>query len=248
MSAPPSLPGPFAGAEGSRAAPRAWTGAASIAVHIVAHGAVLVLPLLYDKNLPETATQVRAFFAEPLQVAAPPPPPPPPPAAARAPSLPHVATPATGLVAPVEIPTEIIPEQGLDLGVEGGAPGGVEGGVPGGVVGGVVGGMPDAPPPPPMKVLRAGIDVTAPRKLKDVPPVYPTLAVEAHVQGVVTLECRVDPRGRIAEVKVLRGILLLNDAAVEAVRQWVYTPTLVNGVPVPVLMTVTVTFQLTRPS
>ena len=75
-------------------------------------------------------------------------------------------------------------------------------------------------------------------------PVYPDLAVKARLQGVVILECQIDVRGRVAEAKVLRGNPLLTDAAVEAVRQWVYTPTLVNGVPVPVLMVVTVTFNL----
>jgi protein TonB len=147
----------------------------------------------------------------------------------------------------VAVPTEIVPEEGLDLGVDGGAPGGVEGGVPGGVVGGIVGGLPEAPPPPPARPVRAGIDVREPRRVKGVAPVYPTLAVESRVQGVVVLECRIDARGRVESVEVLRGNALLNDAAVEAVRQWVYTPTLVNGVPVPVLMTVTVTFQLTQP-
>jgi protein TonB len=61
----------------------------------------------------------------------------------------------------------------------------------------------------------------------------------------VILECVIDPRGRVAEVKVLRGVPLLEEAAVDAVRQWVYTPTLMDGVPVPVLLTVTVRFGLT---
>jgi TonB family protein len=52
------------------------------------------------------------------------------------------------------------------------------------------------------------------------------------------------PRGRVTEVRLLRGIPLLDDAAIEAVRQWVYTPTLLNEVPVPVIMTVTVNFSL----
>jgi len=64
------------------------------------------------------------------------------------------------------------------------------------------------------------------------------------VQGVVILECTISPQGRVNDVKILRGIPLLDQAAVEAVRQWVYTPTLLNGVPVPVIMTVTVNFKL----
>jgi protein TonB len=63
-------------------------------------------------------------------------------------------------------------------------------------------------------------------------------------RGRRVLECLIDPRGHVVDVKVLRGLPLLDDAATEAVRQWVYTPTLVNGVPTPVIMTVTVTFRL----
>ena len=84
-----------------------------------------------------------------------------------------------------------------------------------------------------------------PRKVKDVPPVYPPLARQSRIEGVVILECVIDPRGRVVDVKVLqRGLPLLDDAATEAVRQWVYTPTLINGVPTSVIMTVTVTFRL----
>jgi protein TonB len=147
-------------------------------------------------------------------------------------------------VAPVEIPQEIMPEEGLDLGVEGGVPGGVEGGVPGGVVGGVVGGLPDAPPPPPQKAIRVGGQIKEPKKLKHVNPEYPDIAKQARVQGVVILECTISPQGKVTDVKILRGIPLLDQAAVGAVRQWVYTPTLLNGVPVPVIMTVTVNFKL----
>jgi len=147
-------------------------------------------------------------------------------------------------VAPVEVPQEIMPEEGLDLGVEGGVAGGVEGGVPGGVVGGVVGGLPDAPPPPPQKAIRVGGQIKEPKKLKNVAPEYPDIAKQARVQGVVILECTISPQGKVTDVKILRGIPLLDQAAVSAVRQWVYTPTLLNGVPVPVIMTVTVNFKL----
>ena len=222
----------------------AWTGMASLALHAAAVVAVIVLPLLYDQRLPETATEARAFFAKPLEMDAPSPPPPPP-LASRVPTRPVIRPLASSFVAPVEIPAEVVPEEGLDLGVEGGAPGGVEGGVPGGVVGGVVGGLPEAPPPPPARPLRAGIDVREPRRVKNVAPVYPSLAVESHVQGVVVLECEVDARGHVDSVKVVSGNPILIDSAVNAVRQWVYTPTLVNGVPVPILMNVTVTFELT---
>ena len=237
-SLPASAPEP-------RPAPRAWTGFLSLALHALLVAVVLVLPLLYDDRLPERVSEVHAFFAGPMELA-PPPPPPPPPAVAHVATQPPRQAPAASFVAPVEVPTQIVPEEGLDLGVQGGMPGGVEGGVPGGVVGGLVGGLPDAPPPPPAHPLRAGLDVREPRKVKDVKPVYPSLAATSRVQGVVVLDCQIDPRGRVVDVKVLRGNVVLIESAVEAVRQWVYTPTLVNGVPVSVTMTVTVTFQLTQ--
>src|SRR6185369_701353 len=144
--------------------------------------------------------------------------------------------------APVEVPDQVKPDEGIDLGVEGGVPGGVEGGVPGGVVGGVVGGLPDAPPP--TQAVRVGGQIKEPKKLKNVNPTYPDIAKQARVQGVVILECTISPQGKVSEVKILRGIPLLDAAAIEAVKQWVYTPTLLNGVPVPVIMTVTVNFRL----
>jgi TonB family protein len=125
--------------------------------------------------------------------------------------------------APVDVPQELPAESALDLGVEGGVPGGVEGGVPGGVV-------------------------REPRKIKDVPPVYPELAKRARIQGVVILECVINPQGRVENVKVLRGLATHDEPAVEAVRQWTYTPTLVDGVPASVVMTVTVNFFLRNPA
>ena len=217
----------------------------------LAHGAlaatVIAVPLLMDAPLPEPAGGgVQAFFATPLELAPPPPPPPPPSPAAR-PAARTQAPPAErtdGFVAPIETPAEILPEAGIDFGVEGGVAGGVEGGVPGGVVGGVIGGLPEAPPAPPLKPVRVGGRVLEPKKLKAVPPVYPDAAVAGRLEGVVILECLISPQGRVTEVKVLRGVPLLEEAAVDAVRQWVYTPTLMDGVPVPVLMTVTVRFDL----
>jgi protein TonB len=145
------------------------------------------------------------------------------------------------LTAPVQVPDSIPTELTLDVGFEGGVPGGVDGGVPGGVVGGVVGGIEAAPPP---QVVRVGGAIHEPRKIKDVAPAYPRFAQSARVQGVVILECTIDPQGRVQAVQVLRGIPTLDEAAVEAVRQWVYTPTLLGGVPVGVVMTVTVHFVL----
>ena len=152
---------------------------------------------------------------------------------------------SSAFTAPVDVPETIAPESGLDLGFEGGVPGGVEGGVPGGVVGGVVGGLEAAPPPPP-QVVRVGGLLREPRKVKHVAPVYPSIALAAKIQGVVILECTISPQGRVEGVQVLRGVPSLDEAAVEAVKKWAYTPTLLGGVPVGVVMTVTVNFVLAQ--
>ena len=94
--------------------------------------------------------------------------------------------------------------------------------------------------------VRVGGQIQAPRKLRHVDPVYPELARKTGVSGVVILECFIDRDGRIAKVAVLRGHALLDAAAVDAVRQWAYRPTLLNGAPVEVVMTVTVNFRATR--
>ena len=64
------------------------------------------------------------------------------------------------------------------------------------------------------------------------------------MQGVVIIEARIEADGTVGDARVLRSIPMLDDAAVGAVRQWEFTPTLMNGVPVPVIMTVTVNFTL----
>ena len=117
------------------------------------------------------------------------------------------------------------------------------------MTGGIVGGLeaappPPPPPPPPPAPVRVGGNIKQPTKTKDVRPVYPAIAQSARVQGVVIIEATIGPDGRVQEAKVLRSIPLLDAAALDAVKQWQFTPTLLNGVPVPVIMTVTVNFTL----
>jgi TonB family protein len=108
-----------------------------------------------------------------------------------------------------------------------------------------------APPPPPRDrvflagdTVRVGGDIKEPKKIRHVAPVYPDVAQQARVQGVVILEAMIDGAGDVIDANVLRSVALLDQAAVDAVRQWKFTPTLVNGVPVNVIMTVTVNFTL----
>jgi TonB family protein len=118
-----------------------------------------------------------------------------------------------------------------------------------------VGPMPPPPPPPPppsngassqsgMAPVRVGGNIKTPTKVRDVRPLYPAAAQSAGVQGVVILEATIDVNGRVNDAKVLRSIPELDEAALDAVRQWEFTPTEVNGVLVPVIMTVTVNFTL----
>lgn len=92
--------------------------------------------------------------------------------------------------------------------------------------------------------IRVGGNIKVPTKIRNVSPVYPAEARAANVQGVVIIEARIDAEGRVAETHVLRSIPLLDQAAVDAVSQWEFMPTLMNGKPVPVIMTVTVNFTM----
>jgi protein TonB len=91
---------------------------------------------------------------------------------------------------------------------------------------------------------RAGVDVTPPLRVSGAQPAYPEIARHARIAGKVVIECTIDPSGRVVNATVTRGIPLLDAAALEAVRTWRYRPTLIGGVPVAVLMTVTVSFSL----
>jgi TonB family protein len=117
-------------------------------------------------------------------------------------------------------------------------------------VSGVVAGIPMAPPPPPPPpgwaagAVRVGGNIKAPEKTRHVAPIYPPIAQSAAVQGVVILEAVIGGDGKVQDARVLRSVPLLDQAAIDAVRQWEFTPTMLNATPVPVIMTVTVQFTL----
>src|SRR5207244_3707378 len=124
-------------------------------------------------------------------------------------------------------------------------PGGVPGGIIGGQLGGVVGGSAAAPPPPPPnEPVRVGGAIRVPRIVKMVQPTYPPAAIKQHVEGVVVLDATLTPSGSVEKLKVISGPPALIQAAMEAVQQWHYEPTRLNGVAVPVLLTAKVTFSL----
>jgi protein TonB len=97
---------------------------------------------------------------------------------------------------------------------------------------------------PPSDALKVGEAVKTPKKLVNVPPRYPDDALQAKVQGEVVLDVVVDATGVPTDVQVSQSVPMLDAAAIAAVRQWRYEPTLMNGVAVPVVMTVTLGFTL----
>ena len=99
------------------------------------------------------------------------------------------------------------------------------------------------PSPAERRPIRIGGGMRPPTKIHHVSPEYPAEARTAGLSGVVILEATIDPEGAVSDVQILRSVNGLDEAAMAAVRQWRYTPTLLNGEPVPVLMTVTVNFQ-----
>ena len=104
--------------------------------------------------------------------------------------------------------------------------------------------QPGAPADPSNAPIRIGDGVAPPRKIHDVPPVYPPAAREAGVQGLVILDATIDPTGVVGDIEVLKSVPELDEAAIAAVEQWRYEPTLVDGVPVPISMTMTINFTL----
>jgi protein TonB len=94
--------------------------------------------------------------------------------------------------------------------------------------------------------VRIGGNIRAPKLVYEVRPVYPPLAVQSRVQGTVVIEAHVGVDGLVRSARVLRGQLLLDDAALQAVRQRRYQPLLLNGVPTEFILTMTMVFQLTK--
>ena len=106
---------------------------------------------------------------------------------------------------------------------------------------------PPAPTPPPESkpIIRLHSGIKPPQRLVNVAPIYPTMALAVRKEGIVIIDATIDEQGNVTETKILRSIPLLDEAALAAVRQWKFSPTQLNGVAVPIVMTVTVNFKLT---
>jgi protein TonB len=232
--------------------------ALDILISLTLNISMLAAPILAGLYFTDTLN-LKQFAATFLVAPPPPPPPPPAPAAVAVRTAPtrRVFENAGKLLAPTVIPRNVaeikeapIPADTDGGGMIGGVPGGVAGGSMGGVIGGVIGGVktiaaPIAPKETrPKEPLRVGGRVREPQLIKRVEPIYPELARQAHMQGVVLIDAVIDESGSIVEMKVISGPPLLIQSAVNAVRQWQYRPTYLNDTPVPVQLNITVTFRL----
>lgn len=215
---------------------RKYTLVFSIAAHASAIAAIIIVPALATEELPEPWRTSTFIVVRPV---------PPPPVQVRPRTNREAPNRNAAPIAPPEgIQPEPVVEPPLDTGAAIGNP---LTGVPVGdaVANGDL--IPPPPPPPrPKEPVRPGGVIQQPKKLVHVAPVYPPIALAAGKEGLVILEALIAEDGTVRDVRVLRSELLLDEAAVTAVRQWRFTPTLLNGEPVPVVMTVTVGFTLDR--
>jgi protein TonB len=246
--------------------------ASSALFHVLLVISLVVVPLLFPGTIEQW--QLATLLVSPL----PPPPSAPPPAmevmAAVKPAAskidPVVKTDPDALVSPVVVPKDIAHIIDAPIEAPAGVVGGVVGGMPGGIPGGVLGGIlaanartemaapppPPPPPPPPApaasttpaKPIFVGGNIKEPRIVKLVPPTYPPLAVKARVSGLVVLEATLTAEGTVEEIRVISGHPLLINAAIECVKQWVYEPTYLNGIAIPIILTAKVSFHQRNPS
>ncbi len=214
----------------------------------------IVIPLIYTEVLP-------GYQLMSMLVAPPPPPPPPPPApVVKVKAIPREFD--TKLMQPKAIPKKVTiieeseaPPSAAIAGVVGGVPGGLVGGTAGGIIGGIISNAPVAAPPPPKveapkpaapQRIRVGGNVQKANLIFQPKPVYPPLAKQARIQGVVKLNAVIDKEGTIQQLTVASGHPLLIPSALEAVKQWKYKPTLLNGEPVEVITQIDVNFTLSQ--
>ena len=207
----------------------------SFAIHTTVLAIVIVVPLVATDVLPSPRQVLHYTMPEAIPVVAPPPV-----------QMPRVNTPPVvqaAIVAPVIAPANIGVESGVIVDQSTIQEKGLESIVGVGVPAVAVDVAP-APPPAPVAPVRPGGDIKPPVRVKYVAPAYPEMARLSRIQGVVIIEAVIGVSGKVDNMRVLRSHTLLEAAAVAAVRDWEYTPTLLNGNPTPVIMTVTVQFRL----
>jgi periplasmic protein TonB len=233
-----------------RRSPMDW--AISFFIHFAILFSLLLLPLYFSQGIDMKRLETTLLVA-PLPPMAPAPPPPPS-VAREVRVVPKVFTPGK-LTAPTFIP-KAVPTVSSDAAPPevafAGAMGGVPGGVPGGQIGGITGGMPGIAAPVmaapavegPKRPVRIGGDVKPPRLISGPPPVYPVLARQSRVQGMVVIDAIIDEHGNVVQEKIISGHPLLIQAALRAVSERKYAPTILDGEPTPVDLRVEVNFQM----
>lgn len=226
----------------SRRRSRPWVTAGSVVLHVLALGVIFVLPLTAAFSLPDIKTPLPPMMlAEAMPL-----PPEPPAVQPQTTPVPQVNANAAPITAPDTVSPELPPTPvSTAPPIPGGLPGVGTGSPFTGVLGpkNFVNPLPE-PPRPPEQPRRVGIGIQAPQRTVYKAPVYPQVAVSARIEGVVILEATIDAQGVVQDVKVLRSLPMLDRAAIEAVQQWRYQPTRLNGQAIPIIMTVTVTFSL----
>ena len=218
---------------------KSWTVALSAIVQSIILGILILIPLIYTEALPKG--MLNTFLVAP----APPPPPPPPAAPVKAVRAPRVVQ-LNKMVAPTVIPKNvaIVKDEAPVIYTNGG---GVDGGTGNGILNGIIGSGGSGPPPPPTKApsrIRVGGNGQAASLVNKVTPQYPPIAKTAHVSGTVVLHAIIAKDGSIQELQYISGPPLLMKSAMDAVREWRYKPTMLNGDPVEVDTTISVVFSL----
>lgn len=237
---------------------RTWWGTqVSLVVHVITLAALILVPIFWPSESPEQPDMIRALLYDP-----PPPPPPPLPKGSNLAPKTETAKPVTPdpevkkepkFEAPIEQPQEkpLTPENkapadeqfgsdtgdetGVADGMEGGVVGGQVGGVPGGVLGGVVGGTGTGP------VMDYD---TAPRPIKITRPQYPQEAFIKKIEGTVIVEILIDIQGKVVRARVIQSVPLLDAAALQTVYQWIFSPAIKHGRPVPTMAHAPVAFRI----
>jgi protein TonB len=223
---------------------KSWTVLISTLIQSVVIFILVLIPLIYTEALP------KAMMATLLVAPPPPPPPPPPPQAVE---VVKVVRPVARLLTqgrllqPRAIPKNVVVFKEAELPPEPPPGAGVFGGVDsllGGLGEGATGAAPPPPPPPRVTRTKVGGNVQEAKIIARPNPVYPPLARQARIQGKVQLHAIIDKDGRVGELQVVSGHPLLVKAALDAVQNWRYQPTILNGEPVEVDTTIDVNFVL----
>src|SRR5215469_769816 len=210
-----------------------WAVTVSAIVQAAILGGLILIPLIYTEALPKA--MLNTFLVAP----APPPPPPPPQPVVKEVKIPKIIN-IQKMTAPTVIPKNVavVKDEAPVIYTNSGE--GVAGGT-GNVLGGLIGSGPAGPPPPPPSTpqrIRVGGNVEAASLINKISPEYPPIAKTAHVSGTVVLHAIIGKDGAIRELQYVSGPPLLMKSALDAVKQWRYKPTMLNGEAVEVDTTV----------